>query len=144
MHGRDGEEWKNADPGLHSRETGLSEFPRSEQSLGWEFPGSFPKTASSSFGRLARPTSLATRSLLGFPVGSVVSWEKFAWIKGPAAQPDPPQCLEDLALGVESAVAHTAGARFARLVKTLDCVGAGGRFKEGLFIIHLILARALC
>jgi hypothetical protein len=42
VHRRHGEEvGKKADPGLHSRQTGLSTL-RSDQAIGREFPGSFP------------------------------------------------------------------------------------------------------
>ena len=53
-------------------------------------------------------------------------WIKFLWIKGPVSQPDQPERFEDLALGVEPRMTHTAGAQPALLVKAFDGVWASG------------------
>ena len=39
------------------------------------------------------------------------------------SQPDQPERLEDLALGVQARMAHTSGAQPALLVKALDGIG---------------------
>ena len=44
------------------------------------------------------------------------------------AQPDQPEGFQDLALGVQARMTHTAGAQPALLVKALDRIRAGGGF----------------
>src|SRR6266536_657471 len=74
---------KECDPGLHSCQTdfGPAVLCRPGQSIGREFPGSFPKTAASSCcGLLRLATSLFNATVARLPLRErSLSWEKTGW-----------------------------------------------------------------